>query len=98
MMKKLTTLLVGVLMSLSIVFLADASVSAAPSTNPTTQIVPTTKHISKKVYRKGRWVTKTTWRHGKKITKKVWVKSKKIGRGVGHKTHDVVMGKKKTTP
>ncbi len=97
-MKKLATLFVGILMSLTIVFFADNTAGAAPSVNLTTQIVPTTKRVSHKVYRKGRWVTKTTWRHGKKITKKVWVKGKGIGRGVGHKTHDIVMGPKKPRP
>lgn len=81
-------------MSLSIIFMADTASSA----NTAMQVVPTTKRVSHKVYRKGRWVTKTTWRHGKRISKKVWVKGKGIGRGVGHKTHDIIMGPSKPKP
>lgn len=97
-MKKLTTLAIGILMSLSIVFMADSTTSAATSVNLPAQIVPTTKRVSRNVYRKGRWVTVTTWRHGKRITKRVWVKSNRIGHKVGRKTHDVVMGPKKPRP
>lgn len=62
------------------------------------QIVPQTKKYSKKVYRKGRWVTQTTWHHGKKITKKVWKKGNYYGHKTAHKTHDIIMGPKKQTP
>ena len=88
-----------VLMTMSILFLDGSAVkAAAPSSNPPEQIVPTTKRVSHRVYRKGRWVTVTTWKHGKKISKKVWRKSNSVGHKVGKKTHDIVMGPKKPTP
>jgi hypothetical protein len=96
-MKKLSAISVAIIMSMSILFIGSSSVKAA-SANGSVQIVPTTKRVSHKVYRKGRWVTKTTYRHGKKITKKVWVKGNSVGHKVGHKTHDVVMGPKHPRP
>lgn len=97
-MKKLLALLIAALMGMSVLFVDSSAVQAAPSVSPSTQVVPTTKRVSRKVYRKGRWVTVTTWRHGKRITKKVWVKSNHIGHKVGRKTHDIVMGPKKPRP
>ena len=97
-MKKLLALLIAALIGMSVLFVDSSAVQAAPSANPSAQIVPTTKRVSHKVYSKGRWVTVTTWRHGKRITKRVWVKGKHIGHKVGHKTHDIVMGPKKPRP
>ena len=97
-MKKLLALLIAALIGMSVLFVDSSAVQAAPSANPSAQIVPTTKRVSHKVYRKGRWVTVTTWRHGKKITKRVWKKSNRIGHKVGDKTHDIVMGPKKPRP
>ena len=98
-MKKLSAFMLLVLMTMSILFLDGSAVqAAAPSSSPSAQIVPTTKRVSRRVYRKGRWVTVTTWKHGKKITKKVWRKGNSIGHKVGRKTRDIVMGPKKPTP
>ena len=98
-MKKITALLLGTIMASSILFI-DGSVAQAAtrSFNTPVQIVPTTKRVSRKVYRKGRWVTVTTYRHGKRITKKVWRKSNHIGHRVAGKTKEIVVGPKKRTP
>ena len=45
------------------------------------QIVPTTKHVTKKVYHTS-----------KRVTRKTWHKSKHIGRKVGTKTRHIVVG------
>ena len=88
-----------VLMTMSILFLDGSAVrAAAPSSSPSEQVVPTTKRVSRKVYRKGRWVTVTTWRHGKKISKKVWRKGNRIGKKTVDKTKEIVMGPKKPKP
>ena len=98
-MRKITALSIVVLIGMSILFIDSSAVrAAAPSSSPSAQIVPTTKRVSHRVYRKGRWVTVTTWKHGKKISKKVWKKSNRIGHKVGRKTRDIVMGPKKPTP
>jgi len=83
----------GLILALVVLMAGAAIVPSAGG-----QVVPKTKHYSKKVYHKGGYYTVTTWRHGKKITKKVWIKGKHIGRKVGHKTHDVVMGPKHPKP
>ena len=98
-MKKLNAALLTAMFCLSALFVGHANANAETSlTDPVVQIVPTTKRVSKKVYRKGRWVTVTTYRHGKKITKKVWRKSNHIGHKVAGKTKDIVMGPKKRVP
>ncbi|CAN5433035.1 hypothetical protein BH10ACI3_BH10ACI3_23480 [soil metagenome] len=77
--------------------------AGTPSANPAGQIVPQTKRISKKVYRKGRSVTTTTYYHGKKYTKKAyskgrwvtvttWRHGKKYTKKVWRKGHYIVMG------
>ena len=98
-MKKLTAALLTAMFSLSVLFVSEATVNAAPPAgDPAVQIVPTTKRVTKKVYRGGRRVTVTTWRHGKRITKKVWRKSNRIGHKVGRKTRNIVVGPKRRTP
>ena len=98
-MKKLAALLIAATFGLSILFIGGSVTQAAASlTNSPAQIVPTTKRISRKVYRKGRWVTVTIYRHGKRITKKVWRKGNHIGHKVAGKTKEIVMGPKKRTP
>lgn len=92
-MKTFKSVSLVAILGLSFFFIGNSSVNAAPSvTNALVQIVPTTKRISRKAYRKGHWITVTTWRHGKRITKKVWVKGNYIGRKVGRKTKQIVMG------
>ena len=93
-MKKLKTALLASALGLSFIFAG----SATASTTNATQIVPVTKRVSKKVYKKGRWVTVSTWKGGKRVTKKVWRKSNSIGHKVAGKTRDIVMGPKKPTP
>lgn len=88
--------MLAIVFCMSIFFVGSTNVQAA--TNSASQIVPKTKHYSKKAYRGGRWVTVTTYKHGKRITKKVWRKSNHIGHKVAGKTHDIVMGPKKVKP
>lgn len=98
-MKTIKIALLGTVVCLSFLFTGSLAVRAANATaEPSMQIVPKTKHYSRKVYHKGRWVTKTTWRHGKRISKKVWVTGNRWGHKAGRKTKEVVMGKKKRTP
>ena len=98
-MKKVLSMVFAVSMGLSIFFTGNLAVQGeTPFANPTGQIVPETKRISRKVYRKGRWVTVTTWKNGKRITKKVWRKGYWVGRKVGRKTKDIIMGPSRRTP
>jgi hypothetical protein len=89
-MKKIISFLVTALIFSSIVFFGSSTVQADPSFSPV-QAVTKTKRKSKKVYKKGRWVTVTTWRHGKKITKKVWRRGNAIGHKTGRKTKEIMM-------
>lgn len=98
-MKKLKVSFLAAVIGVSFIFIGNSTVQAGTlSANEPVQIVPTTKRISRKVYRKGRWVTVTTWRHGKRITKKVWKKGYWVGRKVAGKTKEIVMGPSKRTP
>jgi hypothetical protein len=83
----------GLILAVVILMAGGAFASAANG-----QIVPKTKHVSKKVYHKGGYYTVTTWHHGKRITKKVWYKSNRWGHKIGHKTKEVVMGPSKPKP
>jgi hypothetical protein len=94
-MKKLISL------SLTIVFAMSLSVFAAPSSASvaaTHQVVPTSKRVSKKSYRKGRFVTVTTWRRGKKVTKKIWVRGNRTGRKTVRKVKHVMIGEPDRRP
>ena len=98
-MKQLKAVLFTAVFCLSIFFIDNPAVQA--NTNfgsPAEQVVPKTKRVSRRVYRKGRWVTITTWRHGKRISKRVWRSGNRIGRKTAHKTRDIIMGPKKPTP
>jgi hypothetical protein len=98
-MKKLKALLLTAVIGLSFVFVGNSSANAAAtSANEPAQVVPVTKRVSKKVYRKGRWVTVTTWKNGKRITKRVWRKGYWVGGKVAGKTNEIVMGKDKPRP
>ena len=98
-MIKLRALLVAVVMCLSFVFVSSSVASAEiNSANSLGQIVPTTKRITKKTYRKSRHITGASYRKGKKISKKSWKKGKHIGQKTGRKTKHIVMGPEKKTP
>ena len=97
-MKKLTAFLFAALMSQSILFVGSTVQAATPSANSSSQVVPTTKRVSRRVYRKGRWVTVTTYRHGRRITKRVYRRGNHIGHKVAGKTKEIVVGPKKRTP
>ncbi|MFN0140673.1 MAG: hypothetical protein ACKVQW_11385, partial [Pyrinomonadaceae bacterium] len=74
-MKKLKALLLTAVIGLSFIFVGNSSANAGTtSVHEPAQVVPVTKRVSKKVYRKGRWVTVTTWKGGKRVTKRVWRK------------------------
>jgi|SRR5580765_19608 len=99
-MIKLRALLLAGVMCLSFVFISSSVANAeVNSANSLGQIVPTTKRISKKTYRKGRHITKASYRKGRKISKKSWKKGKHIGQKTGRKTKHIVMGgPKRRTP
>lgn len=98
-MKKLKALLLTAVIGLSFIFVNSSSASAAfPSANEPAQVVPTTKRTSRKVYRKGRWVTVTTWKNGKRVTKRVWRKGYWVGGKVAGKTKEIIMGKERQRP
>jgi hypothetical protein len=80
------------------VFGENSETASFTNTPGSTQIVPTAKRITGKVYRGSRKVTVTTWKHGKKITKTVWRKGYRIGRKTAHKTKVVVVGHKTRRP
>ena len=93
-MKKLVAVLFALAIGLSI-FIADTSTTRAESG----QVVPKTKKIYHKSYRKGHHITVTSYRHGRKISKKSWKKGKHIGQKTGRKTkHIVVVEPKRRTP
>jgi hypothetical protein len=96
-MKKLTNVLMVASLCLSFLFTGVLAAKAATG-EPSMQIVPKTKHYSRKTYSKGRYYTKTTWHNGKRVTKKVWYTSDRYGHKVAHKTKEVVMGKKTRRP
>jgi hypothetical protein len=98
-MKKLISIVLAAVMALSFVFVSISKSLAAnaPGSNAV-QVVPETKKVSKRVYRRGRYITITTYRHGRKITKRVWVKSKYYGRKTARKTKHFVVGKPRRTP
>lgn len=82
-MKRIKTILIVFVMMVSFVFIGDAIGSNGTSgVSAQDKVYYKTKRGTKRVYRKGRWVTVTTWKHGKRITKKVWRK----GNSIGHKT------------
>ena len=86
-------------MCMSFVFAGSLATPAETiSMNAPEQVVPTTKRVSRKVYRKGRWVTVTTWKHGKRISKKVWKKGNHYGHKTAGKTKEIFMGPKKRVP
>lgn len=98
-MRKLKALLLTAAIGLSFVFVGNSTANAgATSANAPAQIVPTTKRISRKVYRKGRWVTVTTWKGGKRVTKRVWRKGYWVGGKVAGKTKEIIMGKDRQRP
>ena len=98
-MKKLVAVFMAVTIGCGIlVFGAEGTAAASPNAPFAGQIVPKTKRVSRKVYRRSKRVTITTWRHGKRVTKKVWRKSYRIGRKTAHKTKVVVMGRKTRRP
>ncbi len=98
-MKKLKALLLTGAIGLSFIFVGSSSANAGfTSANEPAQVVPVTKRVSKKVYRKGRWVTVTTWKNGKRVTKRVWRKGYWIGGKVAGKTKEIVMGKERQRP
>jgi|ERR1035437_418085 hypothetical protein len=98
-MKKLFSIVLAAVMALSFVFVSfSKSVAAnAPGSNAV-QVVPQTKKISRRVYRRGRYITITTWKHGKRIAKRVWVKGNYYGRKTVRKTKHFVVGKPRRTP
>ncbi len=86
-------------MGVSIVTIGSTSVTATtPAIENTPQVVPVTRRVSKRVYRKGRWVTVTTWKHGKRYTKKVWVTGNRWGHKAARKTKNFVMGPERRRP
>lgn len=99
-MKKLKALLLTAVIGLSFTFVNTSSANAERGNSVTepVQVVPTTKRVSKKVYRKGRWVTVTSWKGGKRVTKRVWRKGYWVGGKVAGKTKDIVMGKDRQRP
>jgi hypothetical protein len=97
-MKTIKIALLGAVVVLAFMFTGSTAARAETPGRPSMQIVPKTKHYSRKTYNKGRWVTQTTWRHGKRYSKKVWYTGNRWGHKTGRKTKEVVMGKKKRTP
>ena len=98
-MRKIKVLLFVTAICVSTSFIGILVVQAETSSAFTgSQVVPTTKRVSRKVYRKGRWVTVTTWKHGKRITKKVWHKGNSIGHKTATKTKEIIMGPAKRVP
>lgn len=98
-MKKLKALLLTAVIGLSFIFVGNSSANAGTaSANEPAQVVPVTKRVSKKVYRKGRWVTVTTWKGGKRVTKRVWRKGYWGGAKVAGKTKEIIMGKDRQRP
>ena len=98
-MKRFQTALFIAVLGLGVIFIGSSGANAnMTSVNAAAQVVPTTKRVSKKVYRKGRWVTATTWHHGKRITKKVWRTGNRWGHKAGRKTKHFIMGPAKRTP
>jgi hypothetical protein len=98
-MKRFLTALFIAVLGLGVLLSGTSAANVnTTSLSPAAQVVPVTKRVSKKVYRKGRWVTVTTWKHGKRITKRVWRKGYWIGGKVGAKTKDIVMGKDNPRP
>ncbi len=98
-MKKIQTALFIAVLGLGVIFVGTSTASAnVTNAVAATQVVPVTKRVSKKVYRKGRWVTVTTWHHGKKITKKVWRTGNRWGHKAGRKTKNFIMGEPKRNP
>jgi hypothetical protein len=92
-MKKLISLSLTIMFAMSLIVFAAPSSAAA-----TSQVVPTTKRVSKKSYRKGRFVTVTTWRRGKRVTKKVWVRGNRTGRKTVRKVKHVMIGEPDRRP
>ena len=92
-MKKIQTALLIAILGLGIIFVGT---SEANANSP--QVVPTTKRISKKVYRGGRKVTVVTYKHGKRITKTVYRTGNRWGHKAGRKTKHFVMGDPKRNP
>ncbi|MEP6788160.1 MAG: hypothetical protein ABJB40_07005 [Acidobacteriota bacterium] len=98
-MKKIQTALFIAVLGLGVMFISSPTANAnVTSANAAAQVVPTTKRVSKKVYRKGRWVTVTTWSHGKRVSKKVWRTGNRWGHKAGRKTKNFVMGPKTRRP
>ena len=99
-MIKLRALLIAAVMCVSFVFVSSSAASAEMnSAKSSGQIVPATKRISKKTYRKSRHITGASYRKGRKISKKSWKKGKHVGQKTGRKTkHIVVGGPKRRTP
>jgi hypothetical protein len=98
-MKKIQTALFIAVLGVGIIFVGTSTAGAnATSSVTATQVVPVTKRVSRKVYRKGRWVTVTTYKHGKRITKKVYRTGNRWGHKAGRKTKHFVMGEPKRNP
>ena len=98
-MKKLQTALFAAILALGVIFIGNSTANAGTAPiNPAAQVVPVTKRISKKVYRKGRKVTVVTYKHGKRITKTVYKTGNRWGHKAGRKTKHFIMGPSKKTP
>jgi hypothetical protein len=89
-MRSIRTMLFGSAICLSFVFGTVVFANA--------QVVPETKKITKKSYRKGKHVSSTTYRHGKRISVKTWHTGNRFGHRVARKTKHILVGNKKTRP
>jgi hypothetical protein len=102
-MKKILNLVFAFVMVLSIVFIGDIVSSNNPyAAQAQTQV--TVKHkkrvgVTRKVYRKGKWVAVKTWHGTKYVGRKTWHGTKYVGRKTWHgtkwTTHKVKTGTKK---
>jgi hypothetical protein len=97
-MRKINAMILALVIGFTAIFVSGPAVNAAPSAEPAAQVVPKTKHYSKKAYRGGRRVTVVTYRHGKRITKKVWRTGNRWGHKAGRKTKHFFMGPSKKRP
>ncbi len=97
-MIKLKAVLFAAIMAISVFCGGLTAMAETPSINSAGQVVPKTKKVSRKVYKKGRWVTVKTWHKGKKVSKKVWRKGNHYGHQTVNKTKEVMMGPEKKTP
>lgn len=92
-MKKLQTALLIAILGFGVVFIGTSAANAN-----TTQVVPTTQRVSRKVYRKSRRGTVTTYKYGKRYTKKGYRTGNRWGHKAGRKTKHFVMGPPRRTP